>query len=154
MLKLTQLAGFGSGGGGGIDVTPDAIAFDDITDVGLTASVGTNVVTITGIDTSITLRLTLTTAMTGLRNVYIYRNGTFLTYGASGTTIDVAMMNGQTLQYYFVNSQDVSTWSGTATVSNVTDGGAVLDTFAFYLQNTGSAPVGVGGGGVGVGPVP
>jgi hypothetical protein len=153
MLKLTQLAGFGSGGGG-IDVTPDAIAFDDISDVGLTASIGTNVVTITGIDTSVTLRLTLTSAMTGLRNVYVYRNGTFLTCGSSGMTIDVAMLNGQTLQYYFVNSQDLSEWQGTATVSNVTDGGAILDAFTYYLQDTGSAPVGGGGGGVGVGAIP
>jgi hypothetical protein len=152
MLKLTQLAGFGSGGGG-TDVTPDAIAFDDISDVGLTASVGTNVVTITGIDTTITLRLTLTVGMTANHTVSIYRNGAFLTFGSSGTTIDVALINGQTLQYHFVNSANLSEWEGTATVSNVSDGGAVLDAFAYYLQDTGSAPVGVGGG-VGVGPIP
>ncbi len=153
MLKLTQLAGFGSGGGG-TNATPDAIAFSDVSDSGLTASAGTNVVTITGIDTTITLRLTLTEAMAANRTVLIYRDSVFLTYGSSGTTIDVALINGQTLQYHFVNSANVSEWEGTATVSNVSDGGAILDTFTYYLQDTGSAPVGVGGGGVGVGAIP
>lgn len=149
MLKLTQLTGFGSGGGG-IDLTPNAIAFDDIFDIGLTASVGTNVVTITGIDTSITLRLTLTEGMTGFRTVSVLRNGAFLTSGSSGTTIDAVLMNGQTLQYHFVNAEDLSEWIGTATVSNLSDGGAILDTFDYYLQDTGSSPVGGGvfGGGV------
>jgi hypothetical protein len=144
MLKLTQLAGFGSGGGG-TDATADAIDFNDISDGGFVASAATNVVTITGIDTTITLRLTLTAAMTGSRTVIIYRDSAFVTTGSSGTTIDVAMMNGQTLQYFFTNSQNLSTWSGTATVSNLSDGGATLDTFVYTLQDTGSSPVGVGG---------
>lgn len=144
MLKLTQLAGFGSGGGG-TDATPDAIDFNDIADSGLTASAATNVVIITGIDTTITLRLTLTAAMSASRTVAIYRSSAFVASGNSGTTIDVAMMNGQTLQYHFTNSQNLSTWSGTATVSNLSDSGATLDTFAYELQDTGSSPVGVGG---------
>lgn len=136
MLKLTQLAGFGSGGGG-TDATPNAIDFNNISDSGFTASAGTNVVTITGIDTTITLRLTLTSGMSGLRVVTVYRNGAFVSQGTSGTTIDVAMTNGQTLQYFFTNSQDASTWSGTATVTNLSDGGATLDTFTYTLQDTG-----------------
>jgi hypothetical protein len=144
MLKLTQLAGFGSGGGG-TDATPDAIDFNNIADAGLTASAGTNVATITGIDTTITLRLTLTSAMSGLRVVSVYRDGGFVSQGSSGSTIDVTMTNGQTLQYFFTNAQDLTTWSGTATVSNLSDGGATLDTFTYSLQDTGSAPVGVGG---------
>ena len=143
MLRLTQLIGFGTGGGG-TDATPDAIDFNDISDSGFTASAFTNVVTISGIDTTITLRLTVTSAMTANRAVYVYRDGVLDSYGTSGTTIDVAIMNGQTLQYAFTNAQDLSTWSGTATVSNVSDGGATLDTFTYTLQDTGSAPVGVG----------
>lgn len=154
MLKLTQLIGFG-GDGGGTDVTPDAIDFIDISDSGFTASAFTNVVTISGIDATITLRLTLTSAMSGFRTVDVYRAGTYVTTGSSGATLDVTVTNGQTLQYAFTNAQDNSTWSGTATVSNVADGGVTLDTFTYTLTDTGSAPVGVGVGGVGVGgPLP
>lgn len=146
MLQLTQLIGFGSGGGG-TDATPNAIDFNDISDVSLDPAASTNTVTITGIDTTITLRLTLTQAMSGVRLVYVYRNGAFVGSGNSGTTIDVEMTNGQTLFYIFFNAQDNTIWSGTATVSNLTDGGAVLDAFTYTLQDTGSEepPVGVGG---------
>src|SRR5262245_46889087 len=120
MLKLTQLIGFGSGSGGGTDVTPNAIDFTDIADSGFTASAFTNVVTITGIDATITLRLTVTVAMASNRTILVYRDGGFVGSGNSGTTIDVTMTNNQTLQYAFTNSQNLSTWSGTATVSNVT----------------------------------
>lgn len=143
MLTLTQLAGFGSGGGG-TDATPDPIDFNDIADTAPDASAATNVVSIGGIDTTITIRLTLTSGMTGQRVVSIYRNGAFVAQGSSGTTIDVAVTNGQTLQYAFTNIQDNSTWSGTATVSNVTTGGTTLDTFSYTLIDTGS------GGGVDV----
>lgn len=141
MLKLTQLAGFGSGGGG-TDATPGAIDFSDIADTGFTASAGTNVVTVTGIDTTITLRLTLSASMTGTRTVSVYRNGGFVSQGTSGTTIDVTVTNGQTLQYFFTNALNNTTWSGTATLSNLSDAGAVLDTFAFTLQDTGNEGVG------------
>lgn len=151
MLKLTQLVGFG-GGGGGIDATPNAIDFNDVSDTGFIASAFTNLVTITGIDTTITLRLTLTVAMSSQRTVTVYRDGLFVSQGTSGTTVDVAMTNGQTLQYAFTNSQNSTTWTGTATVTNETDGGATLDTFAYTLTDSGSEPVGVG---VGVGgPIP
>lgn len=140
MLTLTQLAGFGTGGGG-TDATPAVINFNDISDIGFTASAGTNVVTILGIDTTITLRLSLSANMTAQRTVGIYRNGTFLGQGASGAAVDVTITNGQTLQYFFTNSQNNTTWSGTATVSNLSDGGAVLDTFAFTLQDTGTGGV-------------
>jgi len=144
MLTLTQLIGFGSGSGGGTDATPNAIDFIDISDVGFDPVAATNAVTITGIETTIALRLTLTSAMSGLRYVEVYRNGAFVSFGSVGTTIDVDMTNNQTLQYAFGNAQDSSTWSGTATVTNLTGGGAVLDTFTYTLQDTGSG-VGVGG---------
>ena len=144
MLKLTQLIGFGAGAGGGTDATPDAIDFGDIADSGFIASAFTNAVTISGIDTTITLRLSLTSGMTSLRVVDVYRDGAFVTEGSSGSTIDVSMTNGQTLQYAFTNSQNSTTWSGTATVTNLSDGGATLDTFTYTMTDTGN-PVGVSG---------
>lgn len=144
MLKLTQLVGFASGGGGGTDATPNAIDFNDISDAGITASAFTNVVTISGIDTTITVRLTVTSAMSGQRPVYVYRDGGWVSTTTSGTTVDVTMTNNQTLQYGFANSQNSTTWSGTATVTNESDAGAVLDSFTYTLTDTGS------GGGVAV----
>lgn len=142
MLKLTQLVGFG-GGGGGVDATPNAIDFNDISDTGFVASAFTNAVTITGIDTTVTLRLSLTSGMSGLRTVDVYRDASYVTTGSSGTTVDVTMTNGQTLQYGFTNQQDGTNWSGTATVLNISDGSAVLDGFTYNLFDTGSDPVGV-----------
>jgi hypothetical protein len=154
MLKIAQLAGFGSGSGGGTDATPTAIDFNNIADSGFTASAYTNVVTITGIDTMITLRLTLTVGMTTSQRVSVYRSGVFVSQGTSGSTIDVALTNGQTLQYAFTNTLNLTTWSGTATVTNLSDGSAILDTFTYSLTDNGSGPVGgVGGGPVG-GPIP
>jgi hypothetical protein len=143
MLKLTQLIGFGVGGAS-TDASPNPIDFDDISDAGVTAAAATNTVTIAGTDIPITLRLTLTDPMSPERTVSVYRDGSLAGSANSGTTIDVAMTNGQTLQYGFVNAQDNSLWIGTATVTNVTDANAVLDTFAYSLQDTGS------GGGVSV----
>ena len=141
MLHLTHLIGFGAGSSGA-DKTPDAIAFADIFDAGVTAAASTDTVAITGIDVAITLRLSLTAPMSSERIVTVYRDGTPVETASSGTTVDVVMTNGQTLQYLFVNAQDNSTWNGTATVTNLTDASATLDTFAFLLQDTGS-----GGGG-------
>lgn len=145
MLKLTQLVGFGAGGSG-VDKTPAPVDFTDIADAGVTASAGTNVVTITAIDLPITLRLTVSEPMSAERTVSTYRDGVLAATANAGTTTDVVMTTGQTLQYVFVNAQDNTTWSGTATLTNVTDGNATLDTFAYSLQDTGSG----GGGGVSV----
>jgi hypothetical protein len=138
MLLLTQLVGFGSGSGGGTDATPDAIDFNNISDVSFDPYAATNTVTISGIDTTITLRLTLSSGANGLRGVDVYRNSGYVGSLTSGTTFDVSLTNGQTLYYGFYNSQDNTTWSGTATVSNLSDGGATLDTFTYTLQDTGN----------------
>lgn len=138
MLMLNQLIGFGSGSGGGVGSTPNAIDFGDISDAGIVAFAATNVVTITGIDTTITLRLTLTTAMTAGHFVSAIRDGVFVSTTSSGTIVDVTVTNNQTLQYYFTNQTNFTIWSGTATLTNLSDGAATLDTFAFDLQDTGN----------------
>jgi hypothetical protein len=76
--------------------------------------------------------------------VDVFRDGLAVGQGTSGATIDVTIGNGQTLQYAFTNVADNTTWSGTATLTNVSDANAVLDTFAYSLQDTGA-----GGGGEG-----
>lgn len=146
MLKLTHLSGFGVGGGPA--ATPDPIDFNDIADAGVTASAATNVVTVTGIGVAILLRLTLSDGMSALQTVEAYRDGTMVAQGTSGTTIDVTIANSQTLQFIFTNAVHETIWSGIATLTNLSDAGAVLDTFAYDLQDTG---IGGGGGGGGWG---
>jgi hypothetical protein len=146
MLKLTHLSGFGVGGGPA--ATPDPIDFNDIADAGVTASAATNVVTVTGIGVAILLRLTLSDGMSTLQTVEAYRDGTMVAQGTSGTTIDVTIANSQTLQFIFTNAVHETIWSGIATLTNLSDAGAVLDTFAYDLQDTG---IGGGGGGGGWG---
>ncbi len=147
MLKLTHLAGFGVGGGP--DATPDAIDFTDIADAGVTASAATNVVTVTGIGGSIALRLTLTADMTASQVVHAFVDGLQVAEGTSGTAIDVTVANNQTLQFIFTNANDNTIWSGTATLTNLSDAGATLDSFAYALQDTGTGggTGGPGGGG-------
>jgi hypothetical protein len=70
--------------------------------------------------------------------------------GTSGTTIDVTVANNQTLQFIFTNANDNTIWSGTATLTNLSDAGATLDTFTYSLQDTGTGG-GSGGGGAGGG---
>lgn len=145
MLKLTHLAGFAAGGGPG--VVPDPIDFADIFDAGVTATAGTNVVTVTGITVAITLRLTLSVAMSPLKVVEVYRDGSLFALGSSGTTVDVTIANNQTLQFIFTNADDNTTWLGTATLTNLSDAGQTLDTFGYSLQDTGTGGGGGGGGG-------
>lgn len=149
MLKLTHLLGFGVGGGP--DATPDAIDFTDIADAGVTASAATNVVAVTGIGGAITLRLTLSSDMTDLKVVHCYVDGLAVAEGTAGTTIDVTVTNNRTLQFIFTNADDNTIWSGTATLTNLSDAGATLDTFAYSLQDTGTGGGGSGGGGGGWG---
>lgn len=149
MLKLTHLAGFAVGGGP--DTTPAPIDFTDIADAGVTASAGTNVVTVTGISVPITLRLTLSDGMSALHVVHVYRDGVQVAEGTAGTTVDVTIANNQTLQFIFTNAQDNTLWSGIATLTNLSNAGATLDTFAYDLQDTGTGGGGGGGGGWGGG---
>lgn len=74
--------------------------------------------------------------------------------GNLGTSIDVAIGNGQTLQFGFTNTAIATSWSGTATLTNLSDANTVLDTFAFTLVHTGTGGGGGGGSGGGEGPPP
>ena len=146
MLHLTQLAGFAAQSAAA-DVTPDPITIPNIADAGFVASAQTITAAITGIDAGVNLRLTLSSAMSPERTVEVYRDGTLAGQGAAGSTIDVTLINTQTLHYAFSNATDLTTWSGTATLTNLTDANTILASFTFNLQDTGSGGGGGGGGG-------
>jgi hypothetical protein len=146
LLKLTHLGGFAAGAA---DVRPNAVNFTDISVLDNPASGATNVVTFTGIDVTIALRLSLSSNMSFDNIVDVFRDGSPVAQGTSGATIDVSVANNQTLQFTFTNTMPVTTWSGTATLTNLTDANAVLDTFTYALTH-----IGGGGGGGGEGPPP
>lgn len=98
MLHLTQLAGFASQSATA-DIMPDPITIPNISDAGFVASAQTNTVAITGINASVTLRLTLSVAMSPERTIDAWRDGALVNQSTAGSTIDVTLTNMQTLHY-------------------------------------------------------
>lgn len=142
MLHLNRLSGFGAGGDSGPpDSIPDSISgvFADISvlqDSPTDATGSTGNATISGINQTITVRLTVTVAFSATRIGQVFVGGSQQGSNAtSGTTLDCTITNGQTLSYTLSNTQNgEQTWSGTGTVSNESDGGTTLDTFTYSLQ--------------------
>lgn len=151
MLQMTQLAGFGAQALSP-DVTPTAISIGDVSAAGFVATALTNAVTISGINAPITLRFTTSTPMTPARTLTLFRDGTPVLVGDTGNIVDITVTNGQVLQAELANALDLTTWAGSVSLINLTDANTILSTFAFSLQDTGSA--GGGGGGGGGGQVP
>lgn len=115
------------------DVTPNAVNWTDITDGN---GPETNTQTISGINTSITLRI---------ESNYIYNNGPFSIFvnGVEyqmGQTIsndgfyNKSVNNGDTIYFY----RSGGSISETVTVKNSSDSNAVLDTFT--ITKTGEPP--------------
>ncbi len=146
MLQLTHLAGFAALSSTA-DVTPNPFSIPDIANAGFVASAQTSPVTITGIDTTIILRLTLSAPLSAGRTIAVYRDATLAAQADIGSTIDVTLGNGQSLAFELVNAIDLSTWSGSAALTNLADANATLASFAFSLHDTGSGGGGGGGGG-------
>lgn len=143
-----------------IDVTPAASDWGNISASaggGGSTSASSNTVTITGINTSITLSATITSgsvsgtadnSFSGDMQIHAVVNGATVgsinVNNVSGTTtasFNVAVSNGATV--YFVATVTVSdqlggsafgTGSGTITVRNATDGNATLDTFTVSVS--------------------
>lgn len=117
--------------GGGGDVTPNAVNWNDVAAPGGS----TNTVTITGINTAIDLSISWTGYFIGAFNVYKNDSGTSLADNGSPFTLSVS--NNDQIYFYAatVTEQTIS-----VTVTNASDGNTVLDTFTI---NTGEE----GGGG-------
>lgn len=145
MLLLTQFCAFAAANPS--DVVPLPITLSDIVDAGFTASARTSIATITGISGSINLRLQVTSPMSPMRMLTVFVDGAAAAQAQSGTLVDFAIADGQTLQVEMSNAQDVSIWSGTATLLNLSSSNTPLTSFAFSLQDNGSGGGGGGGGG-------
>ena len=127
----SRVARAAAGGGGG-DVTPNAVNWNDVAAPGGS----TNTQTITGINTAINLTISFTGYYgTGAFNVY--KNASQTSLADEGTPFTLSVSNND--QIYFYGSS-VSEQAISVTVTNASDGNTVLDTFTI---NTGEG----GGGG-------
>lgn len=111
-------------GGGGSDVTPNAVNWNDVSG-GYGLGLSTNIVTITGIDTAINLVITWSGNDGGAFNITI--NGTaFNLEDSGGSPRTFSISNNDTIRFG-VGGAFSKTIS--ATVTNASNGDAVLDTF-------------------------
>jgi len=128
-----------TGGGGGSDVTPDAVDWVDIS-FRPRVSFGQ----ITGIDTDITLDITIAPADSNLYSIdywittnstatesQITANGTRIQPGTLSVSFTVS--NNEYV-HFFVGPQGPKTTAGTVTITNASDGDTVLDTFDWSVQ--------------------
>ena len=122
------------------DITPDAISFADISISDDDGVALTDTVTISGITEPVILQLALSSAMSADRVIDVNRSGSFIGSYGSGSVILIEVSNGDTLYFIFTNGQDGSTWGGTATLTNSTDGGAAVDSFTYSLTNLVTPP--------------
>ena len=151
MLQLTSLMGFAAQSQAA-DITPNPVTIADITAAGFIASALTGPILISGINMPITLRFQLSSPLGTTRTITLYRDSVQVAVGDSGTFLDIPVSNGQVLQAELANATDLTTWSGTVSLVNLSDAGAALASFAFSLQDTGSGSGGGGGGGGGLPP--
>jgi hypothetical protein len=111
------------------DVTPNAVNWNNISSGGSNAS--TNTQTISGINTTITLRVTYTRDDEAY-TLITYVNGTSVGGAQAPSNYTFTVSNGDTVYFQAVGGE---TDDSSATVTNVSDGNAVLDTFGIDLNN-------------------
>jgi hypothetical protein len=111
------------------DVTPDALNWNTISTAGSSGS--TNTQTISGINTTITLRVTYNRDDEAYTLV-TYVNGSSVGGATAPSNYTFTVNNGDTVYFFASGGQ---TDNSSATVTNVSDSDAVLDTFGIDLQN-------------------
>jgi len=120
-------------GGGGGDVTPNAVNWNDVAAPGGS----TNTVTITGINTAIDLSISWT-GYPGTGAFDVYKNDSSTSLADNGSPFTLSVSNNDEI-YFYVSGSAVGTIS--VTVTNASDGNTVLDTFTMNVGEEG------GGGG-------
>lgn len=118
-----------TGGGGGGDVTPNAVNWNDVAAPGGS----TNTVTITGINTAINLSISWT-GYPGTGAFNVYKNDSSTSLADNGSPFTLSVSNNDEI-YFYASSLDVGTIS--VTVTNASDGDTVLDTFTMNVGEEG-----------------
>ena len=140
LLSAAGNASGGSGGGGGgtSDVTPDAINFNNIS-VADSFEI-TNPQTITGIDTPITLEVSVTE--TGANYLIEAYEGVSTLLGSTNSpgSFTFTVNNGDEISFDITGTTGQQS-TGTVTITNVTDNNTVLDTFTIDLDDSGGTDV-------------
>jgi hypothetical protein len=117
-----------AGGGGGSDVTPNAVDWFEASSTGCETS--TNTQTISGISTSINLSVSWIFQGGDQSGIFSYskNGGANVTISSNPTTISVS--NSDTLNFTLASSVfGLSNDGRTITVTNTSDNNTVLDTF-------------------------
>lgn len=118
------------------DVTPNAVNWTNITAFDPTppySMIGnTSIVTITGINTTITLRIEDDNSYGSAATLKYSKNGGSLVTLTSGAKT-ISISNNDTLKF---NGSSTSNADGNLSVYNDTDGGALLDTIHYSLTNS------------------
>jgi len=115
-----------------IHVTPDPVTWSDITGV----SFGTNEDnTISGINTTITLRMTFTGSATPGGDVGYRKNASGPYSSFKSAPVDVAFDNGNQLGFDALASAPGDSISGTVTIINLSDSGALVGSFTVGMTN-------------------
>jgi len=126
-------AGLFSPTAGGSDVTPIMDdTFDDLLETVDGLIVG-NVVTFTGITTTITLRIQTTVTQGDVDTMNYRINGASYTAFPS-TNFTISISNGDTLRFRGNLTANTSRDYGTVTITNDSDGGAAIDSFAYDVD--------------------
>lgn len=116
--------------GGGGDVTPNAVNWNDVSG-GYGFVLYTNTVTITGISTAINLTISWSGNETGSFGIYI-NGGSFIDLEADGgSPRTFSISNNDTIRFGAFIISGIKVIS--VTVTNSSDGNAVLDTFTMTV---------------------
>jgi hypothetical protein len=151
MGSVVVIQSSGLGAGGGSDFTPDAVNWAAITNVGgVKKGVGYNPAqTITGIDNVIQLKAVWTsTSGTPATGVWV-KNGSAVGVSAASPAYVNASVNDALYFWMTTFNNGIGNYdTGTVTVTNESDGGALLDSFSFAVQYVpANPPPDLGGGG-------
>lgn len=128
---------WGKSGAGGADQTPAAVDWANIT---TTTPPGANAdKTISSINTMITLQLASSsvsgTSAMGIQNIYV--NGVSVaTHTPGGAATTFAVNNGDTVHFDADATGSSKTKLWISTITNLSDGGATLDTFTNTVTTT------------------
>ena len=124
----SRVARAAAGGGGG-DVTPNAVNWNDVAAPGGS----TNTVTITGINTAINLSISFT-GYPGVGGFNVYKNDSETSLANEGSPFTLSVSNNDQI-YFYAGGASVASIS--VTVTNTSDGDTVLDTFTINVGEEG-----------------